>query len=74
MPTLLALTLLAQLGTPIQKVGPACPLGYYSQGAYCTPSTGVGRYTEAIPKAGNTCPWGFYRQGDYCSRTNQLHH
>jgi len=68
--TLLAMALLAQLGTPIQKAGPSCPLGYYSQGAYCTPSKGVGRYTEAIPKAGSACPWGFYRQGDYCTRTN----
>ena len=69
MTPLLALTLLAQLGTPIQKVGPSCPLGYYAQGAYCTPSSGVGRYTEAFPRAGNSCPWGWYRAGDYCTRT-----
>ena len=71
MASLLALTLVAQLGTPIQKVGASCPLGYYRQGDYCTPSAGVGRYTEAIPKSGNACPWGFYRQGDYCTRTVQ---
>ena len=56
MSIIVALTLLAQLGTPIQKVGPSCPLGYYAQGAYCTPSSGVGRYTEAFPRAGNSCP------------------
>ena len=69
MNTLLALALVAQLGTPIPKVGASCPLGYYRQGDYCTPSTGVGRYTEAIPKDGRSCPWGYYRQGDYCTRT-----
>ena len=60
---------LAQLGTPIQRIGPSCPLGYYRQGAYCTPSAGVGRYTEAIPKQGRSCPLGFYSQGNYCTRT-----
>ena len=69
MTPLLALTLLAQLGTPIQKVGPSCPLGYYRQADYCVPSSGVGRYTEAFPRAGNSCPWGWYRAGDYCTRT-----
>ena len=69
MHTLLALTLLAQLGTPIQKVGPSCPLGYYAQGAYCTPSSGVGRYTEAFPVQGRSCPWGYYKVGGYCTRT-----
>ena len=69
MTTIIAFTLLAQLGTPIQKVGPSCPLGYYAQGAYCAPSNGVGRYTEAFPVQGKSCPWGYYKMGDYCTRT-----
>ena len=49
---------------PLPKVG-GCPLGYYSSGGYCVPSSG-GNTRGAIEKSGAGCPLGFYSSGDYC--------
>ena len=52
---------------PVQllpKVG-SCPLGYYSSGGYCVPSSG-GNTRGAIEKSGAGCPLGFYSSGNYC--------
>ena len=49
---------------PLPKVG-SCPLGYYSSGSYCVPSTS-GNTRGAIEKSGNSCPLGFYSSGNYC--------
>jgi hypothetical protein len=48
---------------PLPKVG-SCPLGYYSSGNYCAPSSG-GNTRGAIEKSGS-CPLGFYSSGNYC--------
>jgi hypothetical protein len=42
---------------PLPKVG-GCPLGYYSSGSYCVPSSG-GNTRGAIEKVGGGCPFGF---------------
>ena len=63
--TLLAGSALAQQPVqPLPKVG-SCPLGYYSSGSYCVPSSG-GNTRGAIEKTGNSCPLGFYSSGNYC--------
>jgi len=49
---------------PLPKVG-GCPLGYYSSGSYCVPSSG-GNTRGAIEKVGGGCPLGFYSSGNYC--------
>ncbi len=49
---------------PLPKVG-GCPLGYYSSGDYCVP-TSSGNTRGAIEKSGNSCPLGFYLSGNYC--------
>jgi hypothetical protein len=49
---------------PLPKVG-GCPLGYYSSGSYCVPSSS-GNTRGAIEKTGNGCPLGFYSSGNYC--------
>ncbi len=49
---------------PLQKLG-SCPLGYYSSGDYCVPSSG-GNSRGAIEKVGSGCPLGFYSSGNYC--------
>ena len=49
---------------PLPKVG-GCPLGYYSSGSYCVPSSG-GNTRGAIEKSGAGCPLGFYSSGNYC--------
>jgi hypothetical protein len=49
---------------PLPKVG-GCPLGYYSSGSYCVPSSS-GNTRGAIEKNGNSCPLGFYSSGNYC--------
>jgi hypothetical protein len=49
---------------PLPKVG-GCPLGYYSSGSYCVPSSS-GNTRGAIEKGGNSCPLGFYSSGNYC--------
>ena len=49
---------------PLPKVG-GCPLGYYSSGGYCVPSSG-GNTRGAIEKVGGGCPLGFYSSGNYC--------
>jgi len=49
---------------PLQKLG-SCPLGYYSSGDYCVPSSG-GNSRGAIEKVGGDCSLGFYSSGDYC--------
>lgn len=49
---------------PLPKVG-GCPLGYYSSGNYCVPSSS-GNTRGAIEKSGNSCPLGFYASGNYC--------
>ena len=56
---------------PLPKVG-GCPLGYFSSGGYCVPSSS-GHTRGAIEKSGNSCPVGFYASGNYClsSPSNQ---
>ena len=49
---------------PLPKVG-GCPLGYYSSGSYCVPSSS-GNTSGALEKSGNSCPLGFYSSGNYC--------
>ena len=49
---------------PLPKVG-SCPLGYYSSGGYCVPSSG-GNSRGAIEKREAGCPLGFYSSGNYC--------
>jgi hypothetical protein len=62
---LLPLAVLAQQPIrPLPKLG-SCPLGYYSSGSYCVPSTS-GNARGAIEKNGNSCPLGFYSSGAYC--------
>ena len=48
---------------PLPKVG-SCPLGYYSSGGYCVPSSG-GNSRGAIEREAG-CPLGFYSSGSYC--------
>ena len=57
---------------PLPKLG-GCPLGYYSSGSYCVPSSGSNT-RGAIEKSGNGCPLGFYASGNYClsSPSNEL--
>jgi len=63
--TLLAGSALAQQPVqPLPKVG-SCPLGYYSSGSYCVPSSS-GNTRGAIEKSGNSCPLGFCSSGNYC--------
>ena len=49
---------------PLPKLE-SCPLGYYSSGSYCVPSSS-GNTRGAIEKAGSSCPLGFYSSGNYC--------
>ena len=49
---------------PLPKVG-SCPLGYYSSGGYCVPSSG-GNTPGVIEKREAGCPLGFYSSGSYC--------
>jgi hypothetical protein len=49
---------------PLPKAG-SCPLGYYSSGSYCVPSTSSNT-RGAIEKVGGSCPLGFYSSGNYC--------
>ncbi len=49
---------------PLPKLG-GCPLGYYSSGSYCVPSSSSNT-RGAIEKTGNSCPLGFYASGGYC--------
>ena len=50
--------------SPLPKVG-GCPIGYYSSGNYCVPSSS-GNTRGAIEKLGGGCPLGFYASGNYC--------
>ncbi|WP_197149647.1 hypothetical protein [Synechococcus sp. CBW1108] len=68
-----ALSLLSVMGStalaqqpvqPLPRSG-GCPLGYYSSGGYCVPSSG-GNNRGAIEKVGGGCPLGFYSSGNYC--------
>ena len=52
---------------PLPKVG-GCPLGYYSSGGYCVPSSG-GNTRGAIEKSGAGCPLGWYSSGGYCVKS-----
>ena len=49
---------------PITKTG-SCPLGYYSSGNYCVPSSS-GNTRGAIEKSSGSCPLGFFSSGNYC--------
>ncbi len=49
---------------PITKTG-SCPLGYYSSGNYCVPSSS-GKTRGAIEKSSSSCPLGFFSSGNYC--------
>ncbi|MBU3694014.1 MAG: hypothetical protein FGM40_04205 [Rhodocyclaceae bacterium] len=59
--TLGASSLAAPPATPLPKTG-SCPSGYYTSGAYCTPTDSA---RTALPKVGS-CPSGYYTSGDYC--------
>ena len=52
---------------PTPKVG-GCPLGYFSSGGYCVPSTGSNT-RGAIEKRGAGCPLGWYSSGNYCVKS-----
>jgi hypothetical protein len=60
-------TLAQQPVQPLPKVG-SCPLGYYSSGSYCVPSSG-GNTKGAIEKSGRSCPLGYYSSGNYCVKS-----
>jgi len=49
---------------PLPKAG-GCPLGYYSSGGYCVPSSS-GNTRGAIEKSSSSCPLGFFSSGNYC--------
>ena len=75
---LLALAVTASLGStalaqqpvrPLPRLG-SCPIGYYSSGSYCVPSS-AGNSRGAIEKTGNSCPIGFYSAGNYCLSSPQ---
>ena len=57
-------TLAQQSVQPLPKVG-GCPLGYYSSGGYCVPSSSCNTL-GAIKKSSNGCPLCFYTSGHYC--------
>ncbi|KAA1193936.1 hypothetical protein F0M18_00370 [Pseudohalioglobus sediminis] len=63
----LALPLSSAASTPVERVGGACPTGYYRTGNYCKPIPSS-RSGKAIVKEGKSCPTGFYSAGDYCKR------
>ena len=66
----MAATALAQQPVrPLPRLG-SCPIGYYSSGSYCVPSSG-GNSRGAIEKTGNSCPIGFYSAGNYCLSSPQ---
>jgi hypothetical protein len=64
---MLALALLLANTTPITKMGPSCPFGYYSASGYCVPSAALERRTQSIPRTETTCPFGTYKAGNYCT-------
>ena len=67
-PALAAGILVAQQPVqPLPKVG-SCPLGYYSSGSYCVPSS-VGNTRGAIEKSGKSCPLGWTSSGNYCQKS-----
>ena len=50
---------------PLPRRG-ACPLGYVTSGAYCTPAPG-GQSRGALERSGGSnCPLGFSASGSYC--------
>lgn len=49
---------------PLPRLG-SCPLGYYTFGNYCVPSSSDNT-RGAIEKSGHSCPLGFYTSGNYC--------
>jgi hypothetical protein len=49
---------------PLPKLG-GCPLGFYSSGNYCVPSTSDNT-RGALEKTGTGCSLGFYSSGNYC--------
>jgi hypothetical protein len=56
---------------PLVRVG-GCPLGYYTSGAYCTPSPLAPRFeTPPIQRSGATCPLGYYKSSNYCIPTSR---
>lgn len=58
----LILSTVVGLQTPVIKVG-YCPLGWYSSGSYCVPSSSTSR--PIVEKKG-TCPLGWTTSGNYC--------
>ena len=52
---------------PLHRSG-GCPLGYYSSGSYCVPTSG-GNTRGAIEKVGVGCPLGWYSSGCYCVKS-----
>jgi len=63
LPVLLALLLAT---TPITRVGPLCPYGYYRSSDYCVPLRSA--QTESITRTGTLCPYGWVRSAGYCTR------
>jgi hypothetical protein len=55
--------LLFAAADPLPRVG-TCPLGYYSSGSYCVPTSGSSQ--RAIEKQGMSCPLGWYSSAGYC--------
>jgi hypothetical protein len=60
-----SVSVLAQQPVPPLPRSGGCPLGYYSSGGYCVPSSG-GNTRGALGKVGGGCPLGFYSSGNYC--------
>ncbi len=52
---------------PLPRTG-ACPSGYSSSGAYCTPGSSA-RF--AVARNGGPCPSGYSSSGDYCLATSE---
>lgn len=65
---MLTLTLLLAQLPPITKIGPTCPLNYYTSAGYCVyNSTGLAPQRQSIPRTSPSCPLGTYTNGNYCS-------
>lgn len=56
--------------TPFPRAGDSCPVGTYSSGDYCNPSSrSVEDGDTFITKSGTKCPIGYYSSaGSYCKR------
>lgn len=65
---MLTLTLLLAQLPPTTKIGPTCPLNYYTSAGYCVyNNTGLAPQRQSIPRTSPSCPLGTYTNGNYCS-------